>query len=400
MPDIPTITNRVISLVNAICGTIGPRPAGSSQERQSQEYLGEILSSEGWTTRFIPFNFPKPRPFQPYLAIAGLFFLLFGAIHPVTQPVLILSPFLVASLPIIYAKFLAWFNSRISSQNLLLTPPNAVMGELQIILSAHLDTARNQPALPAMVRPIQSRLMEIVEVLSWIIAFLGMSGLVRATPWMDTSTLLRWLSGGVGILLIIWDLIQQLAGQSGYTQGANDNASGAAFATVIANHMVKSHPELKIGVLLTGAEEPGLFGSQAAAAFLKENQFRPQVINLDMLGAGTQIGFVIRSGRLGPRYTDPGLNRIIQTLEPDSVPIDYRYRGGDFISFLKQGFRSISLEMTDAGGAPPHYHQPTDTPETLQPSALEKMAAFLVRFLEKVGEMESNPGVPKSIKSG
>jgi len=176
----------------------------------------------------------------------------------------------------------------------------------------------------------------------------------------------------------------QLAGSTGHTQGANDNTSGAALATTLVSHLQQINPQLPVGLLLTGAEEPGLFGSKAAAALLREKGSSALVINLDMVGHGSKIGFVVRAGRLAPSTTDMSINRLIQDIDPGSLPIDYKYRGGDFLPFLRAGFRSISLEMTVTGGAPPHYHQPGDSAESIQPEALRKMAEFLLRLFENL----------------
>jgi hypothetical protein len=384
MNDSDQISKRAWDLLVTICQEIGPRPAGSQAEADAQRVLASSLEGDGWSTEQLPFSFPRLPAYQPYLAIIGVFFLLFGAFLPIAHPLLIASPFLVAGLPFIYAKFLDGFNPHIQSQNLLALPAQARIQDLQVILCAHVDTARNQPEIPEFLKPITSRLLEILEVVSWIIAFLSMSQLLRAASWLDTTSFLQVVCCVVGILLLGMDLFLQLGGPAGHTRGADDNASGAALASVLAFQFQKTNPQFQVGLLLTGAEEPGLFGSKAAAVYLREKGCTALVINLDMVGHGSKIGYVVRAGRLAPSNTDIQINHLIRKIEPGSLPIDYKYRGGDFLSFLRAGFRSISLEMTENGGAPPHYHQQEDTPDTIQPEALEKMTNLLLRLFSKL----------------
>lgn len=106
-----------------------------------------------------------------------------------------------------------------------------------------------------------------------------------------------------------------------------------------------------------------------------------------MVGHGHRVGAVFRSGRLKPQYTDSNILELIHQQEPDLVLIDYRYRGGDFIPFLKEGYRVISLEATENGGVPPTYHSEFDLPDTIQPEIISHLSGLLKKLLSDLDKL-------------
>ena len=102
-----------------------------------------------------------------------------------------------------------------------------------------------------------------------------------------------------------------------------------------------------------------------------------------MVGQGKRIGLVSRAGRLKPLATDAPLNRCVLEKVENAMSVDYRYRAGDFVPFLKAGKRAISLEATDSGAVPPTYHLGTDKPSQIQPEILSEIIALVRDLIQR-----------------
>lgn len=188
------------------------------------------------------------------------------------------------------------------------------------------------------------------------------------------------------------------------TPGADDNASGVAGVLELARMMVDARPERTVRLVLFGTEEPPYFntenmGSRAYARELAESgdelfvmisletigffleergsQHYPPPFHLFYPDRGDFIGIVgnPHTGRLTRRALEvfrettaiPSEGATPSALVPGSELSDHS-------SFWKEGFRALLI--TDA--APfrnPHYHEDSDTPETLD---FERMARVVM----------------------
>lgn len=375
---------RAMHLIRQLSEEIGPRPSGSRAEKEAQLILETELTARGADIYWQDFIFPSVPDFFPYLLIPGGI-LLIGAFLPGPWKAILAGlPFLTAGLPDLYQTLVNRLPHKQQSQNLIAVPPGRQIDEVSVWLCAHIDSAEIIAPLPALIRPIFKNYMDRLESLSWIIAIGALASL--AAPWMFDliRSPFQWVCIVLGLTLIGLDIWQQMAGMKKQTSGANDNASGAALSVVLFEEMLAAAPKgITTGLVVTGAEEAGLYGAQAFV----EGPFAPRsdavVINLDMVGTGARIGSVVRAGRLKPLSTDRDLNSIIQTIAPGVLPIDYRYRGGDFIPFLKKGYRAISLEATDRGEVPFTYHRDIDRIEHIQPAMLMQIGELASRLLTR-----------------
>ena len=154
--------------------------------------------------------------------------------------------------------------------------------------------------------------------------------------------------------------------------------------TTLAEYYKTNPPQhLKIGYLFTGAEEAGLYGSQA---FVRQNRDLNRsviVINLDMVAQRQQgPGWLPRQAGLNPIPPVPRINRMIQDIHPELVLVDYRYRGGDFMPFLKAGYQAVSLEATHNGGLPETYHKGQDTIDRLDSAILKEITGLVIHLIQ------------------
>ena len=152
--------------------------------------------------------------------------------------------------------------------------------------------------------------------------------------------------------------------------GANDNASGSAAVLELAKafQLSKLKPKRSLLFVLFASEEQGMFGSKYFVNNLKINPNKIiAMFNFDCVGYGDSI-------QIGNGKSSPELWNIARKLdrENSNLMVSNTWRGGgaDATAFHEKGIPClyfISKYSYD------HLHQPTDTPETLNPELFEKI---------------------------
>ena len=164
--------------------------------------------------------------------------------------------------------------------------------------------------------------------------------------------------------------------------GADDNASGTAVILEVARALISPDRKPKRSVLFVSfsGEEQGLLGSTDFVARLPRPPARvTAMINIDHAGVG--------NGRLTVGVT--GLEQsVVQeaAARADIAPLTDVYGffpGGDHVPFKEAGVPTVTVV---SGGAHPHYHQPTDTPDTIQPDVLATVAHFVLSLAERLAK--------------
>jgi Zn-dependent M28 family amino/carboxypeptidase len=188
------------------------------------------------------------------------------------------------------------------------------------------------------------------------------------------------------------------------TPGADDNASGVAALLELANHVQnvrKSlHPKARIQLVAYDLEEYGMVGSWQHSLELAERRERLLgMIALEMLGyadhrpnsqrlpAGLEgvypnVGnFIGICGNQVSRELAEALERGMRTvaglpveslLVPGNGEMLPEVRLSDHSSFWDRGYQAVMISDTSFYRNP-HYHQPTDTLETLDLDFLAKV---------------------------
>jgi len=156
--------------------------------------------------------------------------------------------------------------------------------------------------------------------------------------------------------------------------GADDNASGTAVLLEVARVLASSPTSLKRSIVLVSfsGEEQGLFGS----TFYVTHPVVPlpstvAMINVDHAGIG--------NGRLTVGVT--GLEKTVaqeagrKSGLADRLDLFGFFPGGDHVPFKEAGIPTITIV---SGGIHPHFHQPSDTVDTLNPDILETAARYVL----------------------
>lgn len=261
--------------------------------------------------------------------------------------------------------------------------PSAFYGQLppdQAIPGAWISTALAEQILAA---PSDAdRLRHLQEQLN-------KDGLSRATQ-TDHYVALRWntvtqeglLTNVIGMLpgtgpdaIIIGAHRDHFGRPAGLLfPGADDNASGTAVMLEVARALAKSdlRPQRTILFVSFSGEENNLLGSRLYVTRpLVPLASTKAMINIDHAGIG--------NGRLTAGVT--GLEKTVaqQAGEPaglaSKLDVFGFFPGGDHVPFKEVGVPTVTVV---SGGIHPHYHQPTDTTDTLSPDILMTTARYVL----------------------
>ncbi|MCP9453124.1 MAG: M28 family peptidase [Nitrospira sp.] len=156
--------------------------------------------------------------------------------------------------------------------------------------------------------------------------------------------------------------------------GADDNASGTAVMLEVARILASAPIPPKRSILLISfsGEEQGLLGSRLYVS-------QPTIplastvamVNIDHAGIG--------NGRLTVGLTN--VEKHVALTAGQAAGLDDRldlfsfFPGGDHVPFHEAGVPTITIV---SGGSHPHFHQPTDTADTLDSNILRNVARYVL----------------------
>ncbi|GAB3510269.1 M28 family metallopeptidase [Emticicia fontis] len=198
----------------------------------------------------------------------------------------------------------------------------------------------------------------------------------------------------IGNILAFYFLLQGVVGtidyfRLGYSNGASDNATGAAAAIATAQKLwAKNLPNLEVELVLTGAEEVGMIGSRA---YLKKHytEFNKEtyLVNFDTLGNGN-LKIITQTGSWSNIVYD---NKLIQIAKQSVTELSAlkevttgAWHTADFDSvwFQRAGIPAVTLAALDSNGRMPNIHRPTDILSNVDFVPMEKA----IILAEKIGE--------------
>jgi Zn-dependent M28 family amino/carboxypeptidase len=173
---------------------------------------------------------------------------------------------------------------------------------------------------------------------------------------------------------------------SGVVPGANDNASGVATVMRLAQRFGGANllQHFELTVLFPGAEEGFLLGMRWFVRRHKKELDPGSTIflNIDAVGHGT-VRWQSKSGFVFPLAFHPTLIGLCKELDERgiasrSITDAYAARAG--------GYPAISIGCTGAMDYVPTYHQHSDTPEHVDPEALDRAFNFCAGLIELIDE--------------
>jgi Zn-dependent M28 family amino/carboxypeptidase len=199
-------------------------------------------------------------------------------------------------------------------------------------------------------------------------------------------------TGGQDALIIVGAHRDHFGEQAGLPfPGADDNASGTAVMLELARVLSQRHSPLKHTIVFASfdGEEQGLLGSTLYVnnpAFPLERT--RAMINLDHVGVGNgklTVGVTrLKKAVIQQAAKDAGLAK--------QVEVFGYFPGGDHVPFFEAGVPTITIVSS---GVHPHFHQPSDTSNTIQPEILETTSRFLLSLISLVADHPQPAGHPE-----
>ncbi len=156
--------------------------------------------------------------------------------------------------------------------------------------------------------------------------------------------------------------------------GADDNASGTAVILEVARALIKSRFQPKRSILFVSfsGEERDLLGSRLYTSHpIVPLTATKAMINIDHAGVGNGHLTIGVTGFDKSVASEAGTVAELS----DKLNIYGFFPGGDHVPFTEAGVPTVTVV---SGGIHPHFHQPTDTADTIDPEILKTVARYVL----------------------
>lgn len=377
-----------IEHVKALCD-IGPRPPTSDDEARAAHYIKTRLEDAGVREVSVESFRSVASGWRAFeiacgIAIASSAVYYFGGRWAwIWSAALCFLAFYIMLGESGFWKYsLSNFLPKRNSQNVYgkIQPKGATSRRFVVI--GHLDTNLT-PILfhPAVIRYYNHILLS-VGVCVGVKMLLFLLGSIL---WDGTGVLTAGLVLDIPIAVV---LLIVLHGDfvSPYTEGANDNATGAAVALSLAEFFAReplNHTEC--WALCTGCEEAMLGGIQDFLERHAEELRDACFVNLECLGVGS-LRVITCEGMLTKFHSDPGLVRALSEASNGDIKESSLKRGyTETPMILKRGLRAVTIMAFPEGVEQiPHWHRVSDRFENISAKNLEKALTHLVALARKL----------------
>jgi hypothetical protein len=267
-----------------------------------------------------------------------------------------------------------------------------------LVLLAHYDAARTGWIFDSKSLERQARLgrrfgrqIGPFEPVVWSLLALPALAVLRAAG-IESPVLKRARIPPLLTLTAVVPLLLQVRAAQ-VVPGAADNASGVATVLRLAERYGGRLRHHDVWVLLTGAEEALLLGMRE---WLRRHQHeldprRTIFLNIDEAGHGT-VRYATREGLDFARPYDQELIELCDHVR--AADHDGRFGAQSMVSRFAtdacvaalHGYKAIRISCLPELNIAPDWHQPTDTPERLQPEALERVFEFCSQLIERIDD--------------
>lgn len=387
-------TEIALRHIAVLSEVIGGRGSCTPSERSAGEYIAkQLISSDVREVNVEPFA-AIPSTYWPFgLAFGAALLGSTCALLSGSQPVLALASLLnFAGVWAMLAEtefashWARWLLPKRMSQNITGVIPSQGQPLARLVLCAHLDTHRT---------PLfySSQFWYTIFSTALALTFLSMAGgfllftagAIWAWPGIRWLTLLFIPLQAFGLAMCLH------ADFTPYSPGANDDASGAGVVLGLV-HRLERAPlrNTQVYLAFTGCEEVGSYGMQAYLdKHSQELGAQAVYLILDEVGIG-KIKYLTADGLVLKHKTHPqalALARRVTALHPE---LDIIERVGvaytDALSATKRGLVAITLcsEANPQEGQFSHWHQMSDTLDTLKPDTLTTAHTFAWQILQAI----------------
>jgi len=370
---------------------IGPRGSTTPQERQAAAYARERLEAAGLETHWEPFRAPVSgwRPFA-LASLAGLLSVALVLLGGRLGAILGGTVMAVATASVFLEMYFRRNPLRAlvpwaESQNVWARVPAARQATRRVLLVGHLDTHRTPWLFTSPARLKAFRLITTVGIVGFVLGTLlflaiGALGLDALRPW-------AWALAPL-YLIVLAATLQPDA--TPFTQGANDNASGAAVVLSLAERLAREPlARTEVWALASGCEEVGSYGAQAFADAHRADLPGLLAISIDNVGGrGAGACYTTVEGMVFPLKPSPELLALAERLRAERPELNayakpYTTLHTDATALMVRGVPSLSFVGLTPDGVIPDWHTVGDVFERVDPGAVETTEAFVLELLRR-----------------
>lgn len=401
---------RMIDFIQKIFNEVGPRLAGSEEERKAgniiyeelQDYCDEI-NQEEFTCR--------PGGFLDFIWVTALFYIAGVVAYFVIHP--LLSSFLIfIGLGIYFAQ-----------QNLLyevidfLFPKKTeyhIIGKIKpreeprklVLLTGHHDSAYEFPLLSKLggkstILIILAVVLAVLSTLLGLLKTLALISLDQLFSQVDPFAVIRVLQNFT--ILYVIDLVQIIIFPIGtilviilalYLRsnkvvfGANDNLTAVAAILECGRFLSQNKPDHTEIWLISFAGEEHMRGSKRFVSLHQKELQKRQglLLNLECLSADLFLVATAENMFLA-KHSPLVVEKVVQAANKVNVPVNVgplRFAGSDAANFSRKGLHATTLFGLAKTGVPHYWHTLNDTPEKLSGSSIANAVEIALQFVYDV----------------
>jgi hypothetical protein len=266
----------------------------------------------------------------------------------------------------------------------------------RVIITAHHDAGRTgllyaRPRLRRPRRPRRATLTSPLHFLFWSTMVALVAAIARLA--VDDAGALTALQFALAVIFLTYVVLLIDTAAAAPSPGASDNAAGVAAALEVARRLAADPLELvETWVVLPGAGDVGALGMRA---WLEEHGgslrgLPTYFVNVKGAGNG-RVCHLAGEGNATLVRNDERLARLAERAGSER----HVWRvATDASAAASHGYAAITIACLDDHGRIPNSHRPGDTPENVDPAAVEAATATverLVRFVDEAVATERRP---------
>jgi len=378
------------------------RLAGTDAERRAANRLATRLRDGGRRAETEPtYVHPKYGLVHATHCALGFAASLLAILQPAIGFAIVLATAVSMYLDLNYrAYLLRRLFFRRASQNVV-SPGKRADAPARVLLCAHYDAARTgaafDPKRVARGARLAARLPLPIgpfRILFWSLAIL--LPILGARMAGIDSALISLLQVPPTLILLVGVFMLTDIELSDVVPGANDNASGVATVLSLAQELGADPPaNLDVWVVLTGGEECLQEGMRSFVRTHRADLDRETTyfVNVDTVGHGN-VRFEAGAGWVITYPLDRRLVELCDAIATADRQDSNRYQAqplvhglaGDSMPPRIVGFPATAITCLNDLNYVPGYHTPDDTPDRVDPAALDRAHGFaleLVRALDR-----------------
>ena len=372
---------------------IGPRGSTTPKEAEAADYAESVYRNLGLNPTRQPIVSARSA-WRGYgfgaaiVLVAELPLLAGGQTGALVAALMALVAFVSLMLELYFTTNpIRWVLPKGHSQNVYAVIPPRKEVRQRLVVVGHLDTHRTPLVFSSRSWLFAYRWLTIAGIAGVIINTLLYLYITLGAP--VGARLLTLPSAGAIALFVLASL---QADTTDYSTGANDNATGAAMLLGLAERLVEEPLEhTEVWALSSGCEEVGCYGADAFLWANRDVLGDAYFLAIDSVGGPeADLTYFTRQALIFPFRSDPHMVSLAERVAADNPELGakgVKMVGARTEGALatKHGLRSLSIvNLAKSGIVPPHWHQPSDVFENVDPDLLARTTRFTWSLIQSL----------------